>query len=235
MPDATVISNVALTPTLFLLKLKCPASLKFKAGQFVVIHVPPKSGAQLGAKAHKGFYSIASPEQDQELELLVEHREGYLSSWVTERKSGDVLNMEGPMGKFSLTIPGSPTQIFLGNRAGLAPLRSMILTLARNKPDQHVHLFLGAKGSAELLFDAEWRALEKSWDKFHYHRVVQPTADNPFAGKNQDPADELIKKIVHKGGQDIYLAGFNNEVDPMMEKLAKAGFPKTAIKIERFG
>jgi NAD(P)H-flavin reductase len=236
MPLAKISSVQKLGPTLFLLKVAPEGGLAFKAGQFVIVTLPPDPAAEPGAKAPKGFYSIASAEQDKaELELLIEHREGYVSGWMTSRQAGELLALEGPLGKFALAETEARTQIFLGFKAGLAPLRSMILSLLKAGSTQHLHLFLGGQGTAGLLFDAEWRALEKTQEKFHYHPVVSPTPDNPFVGKNQDPSDELNKKMIHKAGHMVYLAGFNREVEPMLAKLIEAGFDKDFIKVEKFG
>jgi ferredoxin-NADP reductase len=228
MRNASVISVEKLSPSLFLIKLKAEGGLSFKAGQRVSVST---EAAQPGL----GIYSIASAEGSDPFEVIVESGRSAVSSWICGRKAGELLAFEGPAGEFSLADPPLRTQIFLGSGAGLAPLRSMILTLTQSAPAQHLHLFLGAQGSTELIFDAEWRALAASSDKFHYHPVVRPSADNPFFGKNQDPADELCKKMAHRTGHDIYLAGFNQDVEPMRAKLEAAGFEKAFIRVESFG
>ncbi len=65
--------------------------------------------------------------------------------------------------------------------------------------------------------------------------MVQPTAENPFVGKNSDPADELLKKIAQRHGMRLYVAGFSKDVDPMQAKLLAAGFAADDLKVERFG
>ena len=65
--------------------------------------------------------------------------------------------------------------------------------------------------------------------------VVRPTADNPFMGKNQDPADALLQKIAQRTGLRLYLAGFSADLDPMKAKLLEAGFDAGDLKLEKFG
>jgi len=237
--QATVLSNVAVTPSVFLLKVAVSGEpgFTFKAGQFVIALLPPEAGQGAGGKALKGFYSIASAEQaGADLELLVEHHSqgGPVSAWMSSREAGSNFEIQGPLGHFGLQHPDKG-QAFLGFRAGVAPLRSMILSSLAGGGGKHLWLFLGAAGSADLLLDAEWRALAAKEPRFHYLPVVQPTADNPFVGKNSDPADELLKKIAQRHGLQLYVAGFSKDVDPMHAKLLAAGFAADDIKIEKFG
>jgi ferredoxin-NADP reductase len=237
--QATVLSNAAITDSVFLLTLAVSGEpgFTFKAGQFVIIPLPPEAGQGAGGKALKGFYSIASAEQaGAELELLIEHHSqgGPVSAWMAGRKKGDGFEVQGPMGHFGLQHPDKG-QAFLGFRAGVAPLRSMILSSLAGGGKNHHWLFLGAAGTSDLLLDGEWRALEAKEPRFHYQPVVQPTADNPFVGKNSDPADELLKKIAQRHGLQLYVAGFSKDVDPMRAKLLAGGFGADDIKIEKFG
>ena len=235
-----VLTNQAAAPTVFLLRLKVEGeqAFGFKAGQFVIIPLPPEAGMGKEGKPLKAFMSIASAEQGgNELELLVEHRPegGPVSAWMSTRQAGDTLEVQGPLGHFGLIEGLESGQAFLGSRAGLAPLRSMIHSALKHGGKKPLWLFLGAHGAADLLLDAEWRALDAKEERFHYIPVIQPTAENPFQGKNSDPADELLKKIAQRTGVRIYMAGFSKDVDPMLAKLKAAGFPEGDLKAEKFG
>lgn len=236
----TVLSNRTVAPTVFLLRIQVSgdAPFRFKAGQFIIIPLPPEAGAGATGKPLKAFLSIASAEQGgHELELLVEHRPdgGAVSAWMSARQTGDRFEVQGPMGHFGLSEGPEMAQAFLGSRAGLAPLRSMIHSALAHGGTKPLWLFLGAQGAADLLLDEEWRALDAKEPRFHYLPVIQTTAANPFQGKNSDPADELLKKIAQRSGVRIYLAGFSKDVDPMLAKLKAAGFPEEDLKAEKFG
>jgi NAD(P)H-flavin reductase len=235
-----VLSNQAVAPTVFLLKLKVEgeSAFSFKAGQFIIVPLPPEAGTGKEGKPLKAYLSIASAEQaGAELELLIEHRPdgGPVSAWMSARQPGDSFDVQGPLGHFGLLEGQDVGQAFLGSRAGLAPLRSMIHSALAHGGTKPVWLFLGAHGAADLLLDAEWRALDAKEARFHYLPVIQPTAENPFQGKNSDPSDELLKKIAQRTGVRIYLAGFSKDVDPMLAKLKAAGFADTDLKAEKFG
>jgi ferredoxin-NADP reductase len=218
MTHAILLDKIALGDSLFLLRFRPDPGFRFKAGQFVIVPVPADPNAPPPSKPPKGFYSICSAEQDtHEVELLIEHREGYVSGWMTSRRPGEEMSFDGPLGKFALTGQGK-TQAFLGYKAGLAPLRSMILTLLKSEGTGPVHLFLG---QPDLLFDAEWRTLEKESPRFHYH-------------PSPDPAAALASALKGKDAQ-IYTAGFTKEIEPMLATLEAAGFDKALIKAEKFG
>jgi CDP-4-dehydro-6-deoxyglucose reductase len=235
MPQATVTKNLKLAPTVHALTLDVEAGWTFHAGQFVILPVPRRPE---DTKDPKGFFSVASAETRlPQIELLVEHRPdgGYVSGWISSLQPGTPVEIQGPLGHFGLAESGSKGQVFLGTRAGLAPLRSLLLSSLAQKTGQHHWLVLGATGADELLLDAEWRALEKAEAHFHYLPVVRPSAENPFMGKNQDPADAVIQKFAQRTGLRLYLAGFSQDLDPMKAKLLEAGFSADDIKMEKFG
>jgi ferredoxin-NADP reductase len=237
--QAKVSSNQKVAPAFRLLKLDLEGPLAFSAGQFVTLAVPPEPGKD---KALKGYYSVASPPSDlPRLELLVEHHEsgptsGWVSGWVAGLEPGRTVALEGPFGKFGLR-EARPKTYFLAEGAGLAPLRSMLRTLLKGPETSapSLSLFLGTSAASSLLLDEEWKALQKVHPHFRYIPVLQTAADNPWMGKQADPADALLRHVQERTGLAIYMAGFNREVEPMLAKLLAAGFPKEDIHAERFG
>jgi NAD(P)H-flavin reductase len=218
---ATVLSNQNAALSVHLLRLRVEGDpFAFKAGQFVIIPVPQRPE---DAKPPKGFYSIASSDASPELELLVEHRTGggYVSEWVSARQPGDNFEIQGPMGHFGLLEPLEKDQVFLGFRAGVAPLRSMILSALAAGGDRQVWLFLGAEDAQDLLLDAQWKALDEKDPRFHYRPC-------------KEPAVEALKNLRRKDLR-FYLAGFSRDVVPLQDQLLAAGIPVADIKVEKFG
>jgi ferredoxin-NADP reductase len=222
--QALVVANTQAGTDLRLirLRLKDAADWTFQAGQFVILPVPQRPE---DAKAPKGFYSIASSVAAlPELELLVEHRPdgGYVSGWVSALAVGATVTVDGPLGHFGLAEAGEKGQAFLCTRAGLAPLRSMILSALAQGGGQPLWLFLGAPKTGERLLDAEWRALEQAEPRFHYRPSEEPVA-------------ALLETVAQRQGVRLYLAGFSRDVDPMKAALLAAGFGPDDIKAEKFG
>lgn len=237
--SAAVHSNEAVAPTVrrLILKVSDPA-WTFKAGQFVIVPVPQpldsradEPGASLGAgsrsqaKPLKGFYSIASAEfRLPLLELLVEHRDGggYVSGWVSALQPGSLVTLEGPLGHFGLDEGGAGDEAFIGTRAGLAPLRSLLLSsLARHGGGKR-WLYVGAASAQDLLLDAEFLALAASEPRFQYV---------PCVGK--DPAAEAAATLPKDAR--VYAAGFKRDLDPLKAHLLERGFDAARLRFEAFG
>jgi ferredoxin-NADP reductase len=215
---AVVTARETLGPTLVRLKLRLPDGWTFQAGQFVIIHVPQRAE---DAKAPKGFYSIASaPASLPIIELLVEHREdgGYVSGWVSTRELGDALSVEGPLGHFGLAEDAGATRVFIGAGAGLAPLRSMILSgLAQGAGQEHWLFQAGEQ------LGAEWQALAVTEPRFRY----QPMTALELG--------QLLAALPAAPDRHFYLAGFNRDLEPLKQALLDSGVPAAAIKLEKFG
>jgi len=225
--SAAIISNSALSPTVRRLALRVDADFRFQAGQFVILPVPPAPGSEPDAKPGKGFYSVASPPGIlPTLELLVEHREGggWVSAWISARGPGEQLKLEGPLGHFGL-MPGVPPgpRAFLCQRAGLAPLRSMLMQGLAEGAGEY-WLFLGGAGRADWLLHEEWEALAADHPAFHYR---------PLAGGGAELAAAAAAALPRQS--QAYLAGFSADVAAAQAGLLAAGFEAASMKIEKFG
>jgi CDP-4-dehydro-6-deoxyglucose reductase len=223
---AVLLSKDRVTASLFRLTFRLPSDWTFGPGQFVIIPVPPRPE---DAKPPKGFYSVASGQGLlPKIELLVEHREGggYVSAWVTGLEPGATVQMEGPLGHFGPVKPAEEPQVFLCHRAGLAPLRAMLLS-SLGLGQEH-WLFLGGRDASEWLLHEEWQALARAEPRFHYC----PLAD---AGAGSlGLAEAALKALPDRRGR-LYLAGFTRDVAPLAEALVAGGFGADALRVEKFG
>lgn len=215
---AKILANEPVSGVLRRLTLQMPPGWTFQAGQFVIVPVPQRAE---DAKPPKGFYSIASSTRKlPTLELLVEHRPegGYVSGWVSALSVGAQVDLEGPMGHFALNATKAP-KVFIGAEAGLAPLRSMLLSSLDGGAEAEHWLLLG--GSQALA--AEWQDLAAAQPRFYYH---------PLSALS---AEAVLAELPAPAGLEFYLAGFSRDLDPLKAGLIAAGIPAESIKAEKFG
>jgi CDP-4-dehydro-6-deoxyglucose reductase len=132
-----------------LVTLRLPPSLKFKfvPGQYIEL-------------IHEGIrrsYSIANaPREDGNIQLIIKKvSNGLMSDYLFNRaKSNDLLRMEGPQGTFSLRENGSKNIIFIATGTGIAPIKSILEKLGREKiQDKIVYIFWGGRYKDDIFYD----------------------------------------------------------------------------------
>ena len=95
-----------------------PTSFKFKAGQFVMLHLPQADG-----KIAQRAYSVASPDHvTDKMNLVIKYYDlGVASTWVKGLKGGEEINYTGPFGKFTFSEPAAEQVVFVCTSTGVAP------------------------------------------------------------------------------------------------------------------
>ena len=212
---ARVIEKTLLANNVMRIRLRLPKAqrLQFLAGQYVEILLP-------GGK--RRAFSIASPPQlEDEIELHIRHIDGGdFTGWVfDELKERDILRLEGPQGTFFVRHhePERP-MILMGGGTGFAPLKSMIEDLLAHGDKRPIHLFWGARNSAELYQES----LPLNWQEQHshiqYNRALSET-DAPESAFSGFVHEAVLDKYPNLSGHDVYMSG-----PPAMIDTARAAF-----------
>lgn len=167
----------------------------FRAGQsFGVI----PAGLDAAGKEHKvRLYSIASPTLGEDgagnvvattvKRTLAEHWEthrlfvGLASNWLCDLQAGDEVRVTGPAGK-RFVLPEQPDDhdyLFVATGTGIAPFRGMVRELLARASSSRVVLIAGTPYASDLLYDAEFRALASTHERFAYWPAISrhPLAD----------------------------------------------------------
>jgi sulfite reductase subunit B len=142
------------TPTIKTFHLRPEKPIEFKTGQFVELTVPGRGEAP--------FTPSSDPFIKDRMELTIMNV-GKVTSILHGMDSGDVLGIRGPYGK------GYPIEEFYGKEivivgggVGLAPLRSLLLTLF-NSIDKYkkISLYYGARRPEDIVY----KKLLPTWRK----------------------------------------------------------------------
>ena len=229
--DATVTKIVSLTDTVkhFVLDYAPEADTNFIAGQFMMVHLE-KDG-----KPHKKPYSIASsPSLPKRVELCIKLVEGgYVSTWFFGLKEGDVIHTSIPYGVFVMREPWQDHLIFVGTGTGIAPLRGMIQNLYEKGCTKDIWLIFGNRYETDILYENEWRALEKQHKNFHFI----PTVSRPQSWKGETAyVQDIIKKVFagQTTGLDFYGCGLVPMCQQLKAALIEMNIPKDKIHFEQF-
>ncbi len=165
---------------------------------------------------------------------------GQVSSYIFGRKPGDKVTISGPYGEFFINDSDSE-MLYIGGGAGMAPLRSHIFELFKNrKTNRKVAYWYGGRSVRELFYIDHFREIEEEFPNFKFHIALS----DPVPEDNWDGHTGFIHQVVldnylanHPAPEDIeyYLCGppmMNNAVFKMLDDL---GVEPENIRFDDFG
>jgi len=98
-------------------------------------------------------------------------------------KPGDEVTISGPYGEFFIADTEAE-MIYIGGGAGMAPLRSHIYELYKErKTSRKVSYWYGARSMREMFYEDEFRAIEKDFPNFKMHIALSdPMPEDNWTG-----------------------------------------------------
>jgi len=223
-------------------KLEQEEPVTFKAGQFFTFDLP------IHEKRTKRWrsYSIASePTEDNIFEFSIVQLEGGTGTdyLFNEVEVGSTIRMKGPSGVFVLPELVETDLVFICTGTGVAPFRSMIRDHVRQgKPHKNIHLIYGTRYAENILYQAEFEALQKELPEFRYSVALSREPDLSVL----NPSLELKKGYVHqyyleeyrevRPDIQFYLCGWRNMIDEAVANLRKKlGYDTKQVVFELYG
>ena len=155
--EAKVEKIIDETPNIKTFVLKPSRKIKFETGQFVQLTI-------LGI-AEAPFTPSSSPSQNERIELTI-MKVGLLTDKLYEMKEGEIVGIRGPYGcGYSLGDFYDKEVLILGGGVGMAPLRSLLLTLLENVDKfRRIVLCYGARTPEDVVYKCafpEWKKKKK--------------------------------------------------------------------------
>lgn len=206
-------------------RLDQPDALIFLPGQYVNIVVP-------GTPHHRA-YSFSSKPGATEASFLIRNLPGGLmSAWLTsEAHPGDRISMTGPYGSFFLRQVERPI-VMLAGGTGLAPILSMLETLADAGTDQPIHLIYGVTRDRDLV---EIERLERLAARLPRMTWSATVADQTSSYSNKGYVTQhLTDEQLNAGNCDIYLCGPPPMVEAVRAFLVAKGQSLAHFHFEKF-
>jgi propane monooxygenase reductase subunit len=230
---AEVVSNEPVTHDMrhLVLRLVEPQEIKFFPGQYVDITVPGTGSARSFSMAN------TTSMQTGRLEFVIKvYPDGLFSHFLdTQLAAGDRLDLTGPFGVFTLREGYDAHLIFVGGGAGMAPILSLLRSMAERGIERKATYYYGARGRRDLCFEQELRALEEALPGFSYI----PALSEPAEGDGWDGEVGLITDVVKRHEGDLknahaYVCGPPPMVEAAMPMLTGLGVPEKRIYYDKF-
>jgi CDP-4-dehydro-6-deoxyglucose reductase, E3 len=208
-----------------------PAEFQFRAGQFVMLHVPQTEG-----KPVLRAYSIASDEKNKKgFKLLFKLVPGGVASrFVWTLEGHETLKFTGPFGKVFFQEPPTEQIIFLNTGTGLSQHLCYLLSKKDQYPDLKYRMLFGVRSEVDIYAKKELETLKEQLSDFHFEYVLsRPTGD--WQGK-KGYVQHFLKEFEYKNTPTtFYLCGNGGMIKEVKHQLLEVdGIDKTKIWAEAF-
>ena len=177
------------------LRLIEPGEVKFFPGQYMDITVP-------GTDQVRSFSMANTSSRDGLLEFVIKvYPDGLFSQFLDQRLAvGDRLELTGPFGVFTLR-ESEADLVFVGGGAGMAPILSLLRSMAERGIHRKATFFYGARTQPDLCFEEELAAIAEKLPNFTY---IPALSDVPvFSGAQSDVSTEIPDSNSESGISDI--------------------------------
>ena len=215
------------------LKLKEPAEIDFRPGQYVQVRVP------VGKKDETmRAYSISSqPSRNNEVELLVRLIPGGLgSTYLHTIQPGDEVVFTGPYGEFVMDEDVEARVICVGGGCGMAPMRSILRHLGEVQPDRECWLFFGARTTKDAMYMDEFRQLEQKMPNLHVHYALSEPGDEDkaWSGETGFIHTSVDAHVPAEGKRQAFLCGPPLMIEATMKVLKDKEIPEDRVFYDEF-
>lgn len=200
-----------LTDSTYVLKME-RRGLAFRSGQHILL-------GEAGS-IHNREYSVYSGEQDDFFEVLIKEVEaGMVSKQLKKLVQDDMLQIEGPLGFFTLepALIKSAQFLFVATGTGIAPFHSF----SRSYPHLNYHLLHGVRKANEA-YERNHYPAEK------YSLCTTQDVKGDFQGR---VTDYLRQNPVSKDTH-CYLCGNFEMINEVFDILEKQGVPPQQVHAE---
>jgi Na+-transporting NADH:ubiquinone oxidoreductase subunit F len=165
---------------------------------------------------------------------------GKMSSWIFDLKFGDDATISGPFGEFFIK-ESDAEMVYIGGGAGMAPLRSHVFELFKNRDSKRkISYWYGARSSREMFYSDEFEKLAAENPNFSWNVALsEPLPEENWTGYtgfiHQVLHDQYLKD--HPAPEDIeyYLCGPPMMLQACFKMLDDLGVEQDNIAFDDFG
>ncbi|MBS3944447.1 MAG: FAD/NAD(P)-binding protein [Melioribacter sp.] len=183
----TIYNIIQESPLIRTLQIRPEIPIEFQTGQFVELSLPG-----IG----EGPFTPSSSHYTSDVMDITIMKTGFVTEYIHKTSIGDTVGIRGPYGsRYPLEKFHNKDILILGGGCGLAPLRSLFLTLLHDIDQYNSITFLaGAKTPKDCIYKelfAEW----KKYNKVKIYRSVDIVPEGDSWDEEVCLVTKLLKKI----------------------------------------
>jgi ferredoxin-NADP reductase len=212
-----------------------PEGFQFKPGQYVdVTLIDP---AETDSEGNIRSFSIASAPEDEHLLVATRMRDTAFKRVLRMAHADLEVNMEGPMGSFTLHNNSSKPAVFLAGGIGITPFSSILRHAARAKLPHKLYLFYSNRRPEDAAFMDVLRQLEEENANFKFIPSMSEMnkSAQTWNGETGFINQEILARYLPSfQGPIYYIAGPPAMVTAMRQMLIAAGVDEDDVRTEEF-
>lgn len=202
----------------------------FKAGQFMCVTLKTET-------ACKRYLSISSsPSEKGYLEFTKRLTESDFSKALNTLKMGDSLEIQYPMGKFTLEDNGNPEKIaFLSGGIGITPIRSICKCAADKNLGVDIILIYANRTVKDVAFKEDFDIMQKQYANLKVVHVLSEPSPGFKCCQGRINSQVIKEEIADYKERKFFLCGPPPMVEAMKKILTEElALPKENIVTENF-
>ena len=215
----------------FNFEMQQPSEFIFRAGQFLMIHIPASEGEKTPLRA----YSIASGDQfKNSFRLLIKYvPNGIASEYFWKLSTGDDVKFTGPFGK--LFFPQVPAQklFFLSTGSGLAPHLSYIEAHLTQFPDSNFEFLIGVRTKQDFFFTEYLEQKKLQFPNFNFQFVLS-RPDEHWNGRSGYLQTQIETLDINPEKSQFFICGNEEMAKSTKQALISAKLSPENIFVEIF-
>jgi len=212
-----------------------PATIDFKAGQYVQLEAPPYVNVK--QKTIRAYSISSKPEDNNHIQLIIRLvPEGICTTWVHQYlQVGDPVSFTGPYGDFFIRETQAD-MIFIAGGSGMAPIKGMLEHLQMTGCNRRMLFFFGARSPKDLYLTEEFKAFEQVFPDFTYSPVLsRANPEDNWTGRTGYIMTYLPEAIHDPKHTEAYMCGSPAMLSSCQKDLLALGVPKENIYFDSFG
>lgn len=212
-----------------------PPAFQSKAGQTMDLTLvdPPETDSEGNTRT----FSIVSAPQEPELMIATRMRDTAFKRVLKSLPIGAPLQVDGPMGSFTLHHNAAKPAVFLAGGIGITPFRSMVHDAVAQKLPHALYLFYSNHRPEDAAFLDDLQKLADTSSTFHFVPTMTEMARSrrPWRGlTGVIDRTMLLAHLSNLAGPIYYSAGPPGMVTAMRQMLTGAGVDEDDIRTEEF-
>jgi predicted ferric reductase len=211
------------------LQPECHTGMHFSAGQFAWLSL----NSPYALKEHPFSFS-SSPQDSGEVAFTIKEL-GDFTRTIKDVKPGTVAYVDGPYGNFTLErYAQAPALVFIAGGVGIAPIMSMLRSLAAQHDPRPLLLLYGNQDWERVTFREELDSLTQQLPLHIVHVLRQPPAD--WQGERDFIDDACLQRHITEPFRmaEFFICGPGPMRKAMEKLLHRQGIPLLNIHSEIF-